>query len=89
MSDRRTLAEKLRAMAEQDVSPNEAAIARAKLEAMGASPPPPRRPAPPAAPAPEPFSSGVWFNGETTSTTWLHNTVATSTFHVWFGEGNE
>lgn len=60
MSDTRTLHEKLRAMADQDVSPNEAAIARTKLDAMGAAPPmPPRRPPAVGAPAPMPFTWSI------------------------------
>jgi hypothetical protein len=39
----------LRAMADQDVSPREAEIARAKLAEMGEPPEPPQPPAPPAA----------------------------------------
>lgn len=57
----------LYAMAEQSVSPEEAKIAQAKLETMGAWPPPPKPPTRNAAPAPMPqpmtnfwttFSSG-------------------------------
>lgn len=60
MSDTRTLREKLEAMAGQDVSPNEAEIARAKLDAMGAAPPlPPQRPPAVGAPAPMPFTWSV------------------------------
>ena len=44
MGDDRTLIEKLRAMAADTSSPQEAEIARAKLETMGASPPPPTPP---------------------------------------------
>lgn len=50
----------LYAMAGQDGSPAERDIARAKLEAMGAWPPPPRPPAPPVAGAPMPFSWHAW-----------------------------
>ncbi|HEX5467352.1 MAG TPA: hypothetical protein VFW92_11850 [Candidatus Limnocylindrales bacterium] len=45
MSDARTLRAKLQAMAEHPRSdPNEAAVAAAKLKAMGSSAPPPHRP---------------------------------------------
>lgn len=68
MSDTRTLREKLQAMADQDVSPNEAEIARAKLDAMGAAPPlPPQRP--PAVGAPMPGWMGWSFTSTTTSAT--------------------
>ena len=70
--------EALRAMAEQDVSPQERDIAQAKLGAMGAWPPPPRPPAPPsAAAAPQP-DWGSWFS-------WTNGAAAvdTSTFTAW------
>ena len=58
--------EKLTAMALQDESPAERDVARAKLEAMGAWPPPPPPPAPPAAPMPDmpgPFGFTFRFSG--------------------------
>lgn len=54
MSDQ-SLRQKLEAMAAAAESPNEAAIARAKLATLPAEPPrqPPRPPAPPVAPFPD------------------------------------
>lgn len=60
----------LRAMANQDVSPNERDIARAKLQAAGLPPTPPRPPAPPAAPAPMP----MWGMSFSTNGTAFSNT---------------
>ena len=42
MPDTRSLRQKLEAMARDKSSPNEAAVARRKLEAMGVTPEPPR-----------------------------------------------
>lgn len=59
----------LYAMAQQDASPHERDIARAKLEAMGAWPPPPRPPARPAAPSPAPQPFGFAYPATTGTTT--------------------
>ena len=78
MGDDRTLIEKLRAMAADTSSPQEAEIARAKLETMGASPPPPTPPAPPVAPGPEPErDSWVIF-----TTTGSSSTTSSGSFNV-------
>lgn len=60
--------EALRAMAQQDVSPNERDIARAKLETMGASPPPRPPAAPATSPSPEPFYQGPGMSFRYTAT---------------------
>lgn len=73
MADTRSRIEKLRAMAADDSSPHEAAIARERLAALGApvKPPPPPPPTRNAAPGvPDPFaartsSTGV-FNADFT-----------------------
>lgn len=68
----------LRAMADQDVSPNEAEIARAKLAAMGAGDrEPPRRP--PAAPAP----GWQWDESSTINVRFSGGASSASAF-VWF-----
>lgn len=56
------LRRKLEAMAAAEESPHEAAIARAKLEALGSGSrvPPRRPPAAPAGPAPDPFAWSSW-----------------------------
>ena len=74
MADTRTLREKLAAMASQDVSPNEAAIAKAKLQEMGADDrEPPRRP--PDDPRYSTATTG-WVRTDTTAgTTWRINTA--------------
>lgn len=78
--------EALRAMADQDVSPFERDIARAKLQAAGIPPTPPRPPAPPASSMPDPsFLNGTWVNWSMSvsgNTRW--NTTS-GTFTVDFG----
>jgi len=67
----------LEAMASQDVSAHERDIARAKLEAQGAWPPPPRPPAPPAA-APSPDPGPIYHQGTGTTNVaggWFTGTV--------------
>ena len=88
--DDRTLIEKLQAMAEQVASPEEAAIAKVKLEAKlatsggGAGVPPQRPPAAPA-PAPEPSTGAVFY---TFSYSVGLGNSAGSNFAIFFGPRN-
>lgn len=65
MSDQRTLREKLEAMASQDASPHEAAIAQAMLADMGAGD---REPPRTAVGAPGASWDWTWATGTTTAT---------------------
>lgn len=73
--------EALYAMAEQDVSPEERDIAIAKLETMGAWPPPPKPPTRNAAsPAPQPVTN--WWVSFTSNGPVVVNITYTSTFRA-------
>lgn len=82
MSDTRTLREKLEAMASQDVSPHEAAIAQAKLAEMGGGHREPPRTIV-AAPAPEPSRYSRYSTTTTTGGSFSGN--FSGNFRVTFG----
>lgn len=75
----------LRAMANQDDSPNERDIARAKLAAIGEGwNEPPRRPPVAAAPGPVPDPFGFGFAWSGNSATWsTSSSTTTDTTGVW------
>jgi hypothetical protein len=84
MADTRTRIEKLQAMAADDSSPHEAAIARERLATLGApaSPPPPRPPTRNAGAVPEPFGE-AWNGPNPFGSSWSQTSTTTTTTGGW------